>query len=246
MIEKVKGIVLQRIAYTDNKNIVKIYTETGSNSYMCFRKSKNTHDALQPMTLVQFCSEKRQGTSLSFLRDVQYLNSVAISDYQLPKATINMFLNEILYKLLGNAGEDSELFDFVFNTLHQFYNSPYLQDFHLRFLVHCAIQMGSAPKDNYQEGCIFDVLSANFVTKKTIAVTNSMQKNDKFSEDINVQVAQYLYALMQEPLFPQTPTIAPFVIRNALLNLLIEYYTIHIIDLSGLQSLEVLQTILHE
>ena len=163
----------------------------------------------------------RYGIKLKTVSKVNGTASISVLNYfglletekELFMAIIPDYMcNEILYKLLGNAGEDSELFDFVFNTLHQFYNSPYLQDFHLRFLVHCAIQMGSAPKDNYQEGCIFDVLSANFVTKKTIAVTNSMQKNDKFSEDINVQVAQYLYALMQEPLFPQTPTIAPFVV----------------------------------
>ena len=105
MVEKVKRILLRKFDFNDNKDIVKIYTETGTNSYMCYRKSKGSNvAALQPMTLVNFCSEKKHASDFAFLKDVQYISSVSSEGYELTKTAVAMFINEVLYKLLFNAG----------------------------------------------------------------------------------------------------------------------------------------------
>lgn len=234
MVEKVKGIVLRKFDFNDNKDIVKIYTETGTNSYMCYRKFKGSNvAALQPMTLVNFCSEKKHASDFAFLKDVQYISSVSSEGYELTKTAVAMFINEVLYKLLFNAGEDADLFDFFYQTLHEFYSHSFSPDFHLRFLLHSAMRLGSMPMDNYSQGSVFNIIDARFEQQ----TANEMDK----------MTAYYLHELLNSPIFPTSQAdIVPYSIRNSLLDTLLKYYTVHIIDLSALHSLDVLRTVLHE
>lgn len=230
---KNRGIVLHKIPYSDSKNIVKIYTETGTNAYISIRSKKKSQEAMQPMTLINFCSEHKPNTGFAFLRDVEYVNSTMGVNYEVSKATVSMFLNEVLYKLLLNAGEDKHLFTFMYDALNEFCTRDFVPDFHLRFLVHCTMQIGVCPIDNYSRGCVFDALSASFMSE--YAASEQTQ-----------QVAYWLHALMHQPLFPTCKEqIVPMQVRNALLDTILNYYTCHIADMHALQSPEVVKAILH-
>ena len=235
MIEKSKGIVLNKIQHTDNKNIVKIYSESGTNAYVMFKGSKSKqNNTLQPMTLINFCAEKKTSTQMAWLKEVEYDASLAGGYYQLPKAVVCMFLNDVLYKLLQNAGEDKELFDFLYETLQRFYNQPFVPDFHLRFLIHCSRELGNCPMDNFQKNYVFNVQSACFeyAAKPTI---------------VQQEMAVCLHNLLHQDMFPSDKAdILPPHLRNVLLNCLLDFYNLHIIDLSKIQSLEVLKTLLHD
>ncbi len=230
---KNRGIVLHKIPYSDSKNIVKIYTETGTNAYISIRSKKKSQEAMQPMTLINFCSEHKANAGFAFLRDVEYVNSTMGVNYEVSKATVSMFLNEVLYKLLLNAGEDKHLFTFMYDALNEFCARDFVPDFHLRFLVQCTMQIGVCPMDNYSSGCVFDTLSASFISE--YAASEHAQ-----------QVAYWLHALMHQPLFPTTKEqIVPVQVRNALLDTILNYYTCHIADMHALQSPEVVKAILH-
>lgn len=232
-IGKNKGIVLHKIPYSDSKNIVKIYTETGTNAYISFRSKKKSQEAMQPMTLVNFCSERKPNAGFAFLKDVEYVNSAMGVNYEVSKATVSMFLNEVLYKLLLNAGEDKHLFGFMYDALNEFCVRDFVPDFHLRFLVQCTIHMGVSPRDNYSHGCVFDAMSASFVPEYA-------------AQEQAQQVAYWLHELMHQPLFPTGKEhIVPMQVRNALLDTILNYYTCHIADMHALQSPEVVKTILH-
>lgn len=152
----------------------------------------------------------------------------------MPKAAVCMFLNDVLYKLLQNAGEDKDLFGFLYETLQQFYNQPFVPDFHLRFLIHCSRELGICPMDNFQENYVFNVQSACFeYAAKPTAIQQEM--------------AVCLHNLLHQDMFPADKAdIVPPHLRNVLLNCLLEFYNLHIIDLSKIQSLEVLRTVLHD
>ncbi|MBP5411800.1 MAG: DNA repair protein RecO [Bacteroidales bacterium] len=233
-IDKYKGIVLHSIPYSDTKNIVKIYTPMGTNAYMVMRSKKHSNGALRPMTLVNFCSAKRENSNFAFLHDVEYVNSAMGINYQLPKAAVSMFLNEVLYKLLADAGEDERLFSFVYKAVDVFYERDFVPDFHLRFLVQTAIKTGVSPVDNYQKNRVFDEQAAHFCDKAD-------------ASDMQQKTAYWLHELMTQELYPvHQEQVVPKAVRNALLDCILNYYTFHIADLSGIKSLEILKSVLHD
>ncbi|MBO4581107.1 MAG: recombination protein O N-terminal domain-containing protein [Bacteroidales bacterium] len=232
--DKYKGIVLHTIPYSDTRNIVKIYTPGGTNAYMVMRSKKQRNDALRPMTLVNFCSSKRENGNFAFLRDVEYVNSAMGVHYQLPKAAVSMFLNEVLYRLLADAGGDECMFSFVYKAVDVFCERDFVPDFHLRFLVHNAMKTGVSPVDNYHSDWVFDEQSAHFYRSENASC-------------LQQQTAYWLHQLMTQDLYPCCQEqVVPKDVRNALLDCLLNYYTLHIADLSGIKSLEILKSLLHD
>ena len=222
--------------HTDNKMIVKIYTELhGTNAYFCFRSSsKKNNNLLLPMSLVEMSAERKNKGNFDYIKEVKTLANIHLGEYDVAAASVCMFLNEILYKLLSDAGEDKALFDFLFISLHQFFTQKFTPDFHLRFLTSLTQELGCFPKNNYtSQEMIFSIEKSCFI-------------QDKSANNEEQMLGFYFHSLLEQGLFPANQEdIIPYAFRNSLLDTILNYYTLHITDLSQIKSHEILKTVLH-
>ena len=235
MIYQTKGIILHRFMYSDSKMIVKIYTESfGTISYLCFRSSKKKRDncLFTPMSLVEITAEKKPKSNFDYVKEINVLGGVNISNFDIAKLTVSLFLNEILCQLLFDAPEDKSLFDFLFMNLSRFFAEDLHPDFHLRFLLALTRELGFYPEDNYStETMCFNIEKSYFETKTA--------KEEQ-------TLGTYFHYLLNQDLFLSSYQNAiPYQWRNLLLDMILKYYTLHITNLSQIKSHEILKTILH-
>jgi DNA repair protein RecO (recombination protein O) len=234
MVYQTRGIILHRFMHADNKMIVKIYTELyGMNAYLCFRTSKKNNNLFLPMSLVDVVAEKKNKGHFAYVKEVKTLSNIHLGEYDVVKSSICMFLNEILYKLLFDAGEDKSLFEFLFLSLNQFFTQTFTPDFHLRFLTNLIRELGASPENNYSQEMIFSPEKSLFLYDV------SAKKEEKM-------LGYYFHCLLKQGLFTENQTeIIPYIYRNQLLDIILDYYSLHIIDLSQIKSHEILKTVLH-
>ena len=222
--------------HADNKMIVKIYTEScGTNAYLCFwsSKSKKNNHLFLPMSLVEVVSERKNKGNFDYIKEMNVLASTHLGEYDIAKASICMFLNEILYKLLSDAGEDKSLFSFLFSSLYQFFTQKFTPDFHLRFLTTLTRELGASPENNYTSEMIFSIEKSHFI-------------HDSSAKKEEQMLGFYFHRLLEQNLFPTNQEdIIPYNYRNSLLDMILHYYTLHITDLSQIKSHEILKTVLH-
>jgi len=236
MIYQTRGIILHRFMHADNKMIVKVYTELyGTIAYLCFRSSKSSknNNLFLPMSLVDMLSERKNKGNFDYVKEIKTLATIQLGEYDIAASSVCMFLNEILYKLLADAGEDKTLFEFLFSSLDQFFTQKFTPDFHLRFLTALMQELGASPNDNYRSDMIFSIEKSRFI-------------HDTSAKEETQTLGFHFHSLLKQDLFPnnQEETI-PYAWRNPLLDMILNYYSFHITDLSQIKSHEILKMVLH-
>jgi hypothetical protein len=103
----------------------------------------------------------------------------------------------------------------------------------LRFLTALTRELGSSPENNYTQGAIFSIEKSCFLCD------TSAKKEEQM-------LGYYFHRLLMQNLFPDNQEdIIPYAWRNQLLDMILNYYTLHIADLSQIKSHEILKTVLH-
>lgn len=237
MIYKTKGIILHRFMHADNKMIAKIYTElSGMVSYFCFRSSgkKKNGNLLISMSLEEITGRKKSGSHFDYLDEITIIAEPNSCRFDISKSSVSMFINEVLYQLLYDAPEDKNLFNFLFENLFRFFQEDLLPDFHLRFLTALIRELGFSPEDNYSPA----IMCFN--------MEKSCFENKIFADKEEQTIGTYIHHLLNEELFPKdNHTIIPSLWRNKLLDVILQYYNLHIANFSQIKSHEILKTVLH-
>jgi DNA repair protein RecO (recombination protein O) len=237
MVYQTRGIILHKFTHADNKIIVKIYTELyGMNAYLCFRssKAKKNTNLFLPMSLVDIVSERKNRGNFDYIKDIKVMANIHTGKFDIAKSSICMFLNEILYKLFSDAGEDKTIFNFLFSSLEQFFTQVYTPDFHLRFLTALVRELGCCPENNFNSSEMV------FSVEKSCFVYNLLANKEE--HDLGL----YFHHLLEQDLFPENKEkVIPHIWRNPLLEMILKYYTLHVANLSQIKSYPILKTILH-
>ncbi|MCL2132387.1 MAG: DNA repair protein RecO [Lentimicrobiaceae bacterium] len=237
MIYQTSALVLNQFMYDDNKLIIKMYTEQmGTVSYLAYKSKDRKKRSQIPlsMSLVEVLGEEKRKGHLHYIKEVKLLEKEEQEHFDLAKSSVCMFLNEILYRLLVDIGEDGRLFEFLYASLSAFIHRDFTPDFHLHFLIALMQELGFSPQNNYSPATpIFNVESSHF---EPILHEDSEQQ----------LLSRLFFDLLNQPLFPEksTKTISSHW-RNKLLDMILKYYTLHIADFSTIKSHEILKTVLH-
>jgi DNA repair protein RecO (recombination protein O) len=222
--------------HSDNKLIVKIYTESfGMLSYVCFRSSskKRQGNMFIPMSLVEITGHKKNGSHFDYMDEINVLAGLNPNGFDIAKSSVSMFLNEILYQLLYDSSGDKVLFHFLFSHLQFFFQEELSADFHLRFLLALIRELGFSPEDNYSPAACFNV-------EKSCFEIGFFDKEEQ-------TLGMYFHRLLNETVCHNgSYSVVPALWRNRLLDKILQYYTIHISNFSQIKSHEILKTILHE
>ena len=236
-----RAILLHKTKYGDNSLIIKLFTEkSGTQSFIIknafSKKSKLSYTLFSPLALLEITYNQRKSGEIQFLKEIQITHHFTLIPFDIVRNTILLFYNEILYKLLFQYGEDSNLYQFLEKSILEIdMQEITLSDIHIKFLVSLSGLVGFAPRLNYTDNdCYFSIQDACF--------SNIYFHNGSF---LSREASLYLFQILSHLETLQSVPIAAKNIRTELLNGLVKYFEIHNEGIKKVESLEILAQILH-
>jgi DNA repair protein RecO (recombination protein O) len=230
MLHKTRGIVLNFIKYRETSIVTRIYTENfGLQSYIVNsvrgggKKSSGKISFFQPLTLLEMVVYYKKSPGLNRISEMKCTDPYQTIPYDFIKSGIALFLTEVLNKCLKEEEANSEMFEFLYNSLQVFDHMAHdYQNFHLQFMIRLSRYLGFAP------GSTEDVFEQvhEYIGKPQV------------SEAEEQVLAQLITASFTEKVTSSNTT------RRLLLDDLIKFYQLHIEGFKDLKSTSVLRELM--
>lgn len=237
MLQKYVGIVLHTVKYSDKANIVHIYTEqSGRMSFLLpaqrSRKSAVKQVLFQPLSVVEFEADVRPRSGLHPIKEAKAWYIFTSLPYDPYKSAIAMFLAEFLYRALKEETTNIPLYAYLVHSVQWLdVCETNFANFHLVFLMRLSRFLGLYPNvEDYAPSDYFDLLNACFVP--------SQPYHGMF---VRPEEASHIRNLMRMNYETMHLFVMNRMERNRCLDIINEYYRLHLPDFPELKSLPVLQ-----
>ena len=230
MLHKTRGIVLHYLRYRETSIIVKMYTEEfGLQSYLensvRSPKAKNKIALFQPLTLLDLVVYRRPDGGLTRLSEIRCHTPFSSLPYDFFKASMGMFITEVLGKTLKEETANPAMFTFLFDSIRWLDEATVnFENFHLQFLLKFASYMGFAPQSAEE---ILEQLTSN----------GNLRLVDSQAEE-----STFLNRLIGAE-YGESIKVSHFLRRNAL-DLILSFYRLHVENFNEIKSLPVLQEVM--
>lgn len=239
MFEKTKGIIIRVTKFSESSLVVKVFTEVfGMRTYMIRgvrkKKSRTPMNLFQPLSILDMEVYEKAGRDIQHVKEVKAGYIFSSIPYEMSKTSMVMFLNEILYKAIGEEETNENMFQFIYQSLQYLdeANEKY-HNFHLWFLSHFTRFLGFEPSRNFGPlQPIFDMQEGRYTSLKLPEIISvraplsglfhQLHLNKNFGEDIAISRIQ----------------------RKQLLEKLHQYYQFHLPNFAELKSLQVLTEVM--
>lgn len=235
---KTHGIILHTIKYSDSASILAVYTmQFGRVSYlvrgMNKKKSAFRSGLLQPLSLLEMDVSHMPGKDLQRIREMQVSYPFTSIPYHPVKNAIALFLAEALYRILRQTEPDEGLYLFLEESLKSLDASEEgFSNFHLVFLMRLTRHLGFEPNQDAGTIRYFDLMNGIFVADRPLHAHYVLPE---FTGDFAALLGLGYDDMKELRLTRQK--------RMKLLEILIEYYKLHVPDFHGMQSLAVMQSL---
>lgn len=229
---------MHKTKYADSGIVVKFFTEKyGTQTFIVKNafSNKNRHllPLLAPLSMVELQFDDRKLNQLMYLKELNCYRQYQNIPYDIIKSSLLMFYSELLYRLLYEYGEDSQLYSFIERRMMDLDEVEKVRpDTHIDFMLQMSRILGFAPVSNFDNSHqIFSIPQSSFV-------------HNWVDEEQNLSPAasKALFAMMNDPL----PQPAPKTIRNELLQGMLRYYKHHNEHIGKIESVSILADILKE
>jgi len=238
MIVKSKAILLHSLRYTDNSSILHFYTREYGKVSMIVKgissKKKTTRNIyFQPLYIFDIEFYRRETREMQTLKDLTLIYTPSDIPVNIFKSTISLFLSEVLYSVIREEEVNHALFDFlesVIITLDSTTENP--GNFHLWFLVRFSSFAGIIPSPSSSQTDWFDLQNGIFVPQKPL--------HDFFMEP---GLAAKFNSFLITDVSGLNNIILSAEERSSLLNLLVQYYSLHFPGMRKIRSLEILNEV---
>lgn len=224
-LHKTRGIVLNQIKYKETSLIVRIFTESwGLQSYLVhgvrMQKPKHGMALFQPLTLLELVVYRKKQGGLQRLAEVKCYkpNNNILGDIK--KASITIFLAELMAKVVREEDQNQPLFNFIWQsviTLDQ--QADNYELFHISFLLKLGHYLG------------FGISKAQDI----YAQLRRAGQHHGSSQDSITVIDNLIQGGHAAP-------VARLLRRN-ITEAIIKFYQLHIESLSTIKSLSVLQAL---
>ena len=237
MYEKLKGIVLNTVRYSDKHNIVHIYTD--GRGLMSFAvplgktpAARMRNAAMMPLSLIDLEAGVRNGRDLSVLREVRRNYPLATLYSDPVKNAIALFISELLAHVIQEPEGNDPLFRYIEQSVRLLEElSGGYANFHICFLYHLGAHLGIQPNvESYRHGYWFDMTDGVFVSA---AVRGHMHLQPQEAQVIHL-LSRMTFANMSVFRFNREE-------RNRVLDVIISYYRLHNAAIGTLRSPDILK-----
>lgn len=234
-----RGIVFNYIKYSDSSIICRIYTEAlGIKSYIVYTpKTKKTAFRMaffQPLTLLDLVVYNKENKSLNRIKEVSCTESLQSIPFNVYKSSMALFISEVLYKAVKEEESNPVLFSYVHHFIKNLDAAEcHYTDYHLVFLMHLTQYLGFLPKEKPAGTfSFFDMVEGKFCHVKPL-----------HSSYIESPLSDYFHRLLKADFNVNESLKLNGRLRHALLEKLVQYYSIHLEGMGTIQSMAVLKEI---
>ena len=237
MYEKLRGIVLNTIRYSDKHNIVHIYTD--GRGLMSFavplgktQTARMRNAMLMPLSLIDLEAGVRNGRDLSILREVRRNYPLATLYSDPIKNAIALFISELLAHVIQEPEGNDYLFRYIEQSVQLLEQTPdQIANFHICFLYHLGAHLGIQPNiESYRKGYWFDMTDGVFVPS---AVKGHALLQPNEAQVIHL-LSRMTFSNMGVFRFNREE-------RNRMLDVIISYYRLHNAAIGTLRSPDILK-----
>ena len=237
MYEKLRGIVLNTIRYSDKHNIVHIYTD--GRGLMSFAVPQGRTNAarmrnamLMPLSLIDLEAGVRNGRDLSILREVRRNYPLATLYSDPMKNAIALFISELLAHVIQEPEGNAYLFSYIEQSVKLLEELlGQIANFHICFLYHLGAHLGIQPYiESYRSGYWFDMTDGVFVPA---AVRGHALLQPQEAQVIHL-LSRMTFSNMSVFRFNREE-------RNRMLDVIINYYRLHNAAIGTLRSPDILK-----
>lgn len=236
MILKTEAIVLRTIPYSDKASIATLYTrEYGLVAYMVYglnsKKSSVRSSCFIPLSIIDITASHYPNRNIQQLKEAKVCHSLADIHCHPLKNALAMFIAELLFKSLKYPESEANLYDFLQDAILKLDGQQSsVANFHLVFMTQLSFFLGFSPNTDSDSASYFDLLQGEF--------TQVQPLHDHF---INKDLTQ-LFTLLLRLDFEDSDTLKiGRTTRNQILDVLMQYYQLHIPEFGNLKSLDVLR-----
>lgn len=239
MIEKTRGIVLHQVKYSDSGIVVQVYTQKyGRLSFMVKglrNKKTGRHNVFfQPMYILDLVIYYKESREIQILKEFSVHYSPADVQSNIKKSSVAIFLGEVLTSVLKEETPNEELFDYIQEAVVYFDTSKEdFANFHLAFLSGLSSFLGFEPGIRSTDDDIyFDMLNGSFVTLPPV-----------HGHYAGREVSDVLSLFFSSSFSDVNEIALNGALRNEVLEILVNYYALHLPGLKKIRSLEVLKEV---
>lgn len=180
--KKTEAIVLSKIKYNENKNIVKFYSsEFGLLSVLMYvsntAKKKSNQNLIFPLNILEIDIDVKLSRQIQTLKYCYSTNNILTNiRTDIIKTCISQFISELISKTIHEEISNKEMYNFIKEFILVLNSSAKVSNYHLYFLNNYAKKLGFAITNNYcKEMPFFSFSDGMFIP---------VFKNEKESLDI--------------------------------------------------------------
>lgn len=240
MLFNTRGIVFQKINYSESSIIVKIYTEVfGVQSYIVrglkSKKSAIKSAYFQPLTILDLVVYHKERKDIHTIKEVKVLYHYHDIMTNPVKQSILFFIYEVLYKTLKEETPNDLLFEWLFNSLTWLdLTEKSVVNYHLVFLFQLSRFLGFYPKFSENNDAHY------FDLQEGVFQKNQPEHPNFVYGELVKQVADLGKSSFEDSCLLTIGNVN----RRAILNIMVQYYQLHLPNISQIKSLEVLQNMM--
>lgn len=175
MIEKLTGIVLHVLRYSDKNSIAHVLTDNhGRMSFLlpqgATKNARMRNAMFMPLSIIEFEAKRLPGKDLHSFRDARCITSLANIYCDPVKNAIAMFMSELLTRSIQESEENTSLFRFIKASIELLNELEHgVANFHIWFLYNLGAFLGIQPDtETYQEGYWFDMSNGVFTRERPL------------------------------------------------------------------------------
>lgn len=236
--EKTLGIVLNNVKYGDTSLIVNVYTQAfGRRSYVVKgvrgNRRRGMTALMQPLSIVELDATAGVQGRLGYIREVHVSWPFATIPFDPVRRAISFFMTEVIVTSVREEEPDPDLFDFIMRSVQALDEGiPAQHNFHLYFMLQLSRLMGFAPDASNSGLPFFDMVDGVF-TGTGARSGHCLAGDDKL-----------LWAALTSVTLDTLGSLSLNADRRQrLIELLEEYYTLHLPTFPGLRTHRVLHQV---
>ncbi|MCD0470141.1 DNA repair protein RecO [Flavobacterium sp. JAS] len=235
MLVKTKAIVISSLKFQEKSLIVKCFTlSNGLKSYFVrdafsSRKASQKIAYFQPLSILEIEAVHKNKGTLENFKEIKVAVPFQSIHTDLVKSTMVMFLSEMLHYSIQEEEKNESLFVFLETALTWLDHHDEISNFHLILLLEATKYLGFYPDDSEINLPYFEMIEGIFTPFHGLSALTEHETN--------------LFKKLIDLKFDNAHKVFNVVERQALLKILIDYYSFHLDGFKKPKSLDVLREI---
>lgn len=220
------GIFLNRISYSESSVIATFYTKDDGLQKFIFQGAKKKNSNLFPLNLCELTYYRRPDSELGKLTHVDNLIVLDAIISNPIKSIIAFFIADVVRNTLLTNEKETAVFEFLKRAVFELNQTNETSIFPLIFLVEFTYYIGIKPITSDENPLYFDVKEGEF--HADYRPTEWQESGD---------IVQQLFCLFENKII--TP-----IYRRKALEIMLNYYSLHIPRFDVSKSLEIIREVL--